>query len=120
MAQHNRLGKEGERLSVGFLRKKGYTILEANWRFVRHEIDIIARHQDTLVFIEVKTRASSYFGEPEIFVSKAQQKRIINAANEYIMQKKLNCESRFDVVAIVKENNVVDIHHIEDAFYPLA
>ncbi len=118
MAEHNITGKKGEDMAADFLLSKGYEILETNWRFLHLEADIIAKIDKTLVIIEVKTRKSNYFGEPESFVTKQKQKNLIKAANEYIERKNLDLEVRFDIVSIVLNDNTA-VKHIEDAFYPL-
>ena len=74
MALHNELGKLGETLAANFLQANGYTIVERNWRVNRIEIDLIARLDDTLIFVEVKTRSSDYFGSPEVFVTKRKKR----------------------------------------------
>ena len=65
MAAHNELGKWGEDLAAAYLEQKGYTIMERDWKSGRRDIDIIARDGNIVVFVEVKTRRSSVFGEPE-------------------------------------------------------
>ena len=70
MANHHVLGQQGEALAVTYLAEKGYQILETNWRFKRAEVDIIAKLGQVLVFIEVKTRTTDYFGSPEEFITK--------------------------------------------------
>ena len=120
MAKHNELGEKGENLAVSELRKKGYSILAENWRSGRNEIDVVAKIGDTIVFVEVKTRSSAYFGEPSEAVSPAKQKRLIQAANDYLEQYELELEARFDVISIVSNANATKMDHIEDAFYPLA
>ena len=119
MADHHELGKEGEEIACAMLRKKGYVIADRNWRFGKLELDIVAKHDNTLVVIEVKTRANDYHGDPEDFVSKGQQQHIIKAANEYIMKKDIDLETRFDVVAIILNEKGTQVNHIESAFYPL-
>ena len=69
MAIHNDLGKKGEALAVEFLQKNNYQILELNWRFKKAEIDVIAKKNDVLAVVEVKTRSSNYFGNPQDFVN---------------------------------------------------
>lgn len=118
MAEHNITGKKGEEMAAEFLEKKGYKILETNWRFMNLEADIIAETSKTLVIAEVKTRKSNYFGEPESFVTKQKQKNLIKTANAYIERKQLDLEVRFDIVSVVL-NDDNSIKHIEDAFYPL-
>jgi putative endonuclease len=119
MAEHNETGKKGEELAVNFLKKKGYKILETNWRLGGNEIDIIAMDGDFLVVAEVKTRTSNTFGEPEIAVTKEKQKALIRAANAYVRIKQIDKETRFDIVSIILVKDKEQIHHIEDAFYPL-
>src|ERR1035437_8983125 len=116
MAEHNDTGAKGEELAAAFLKTKGYIILETNWRFKNLEADIIALFSKTLVIAEVKTRKSSYFGEPETFVNKQKQKNLIKAANEYIQRNSLDLEVRFDIISIILGDNQMKINHIEDAF----
>lgn len=117
MAEHNELGKLGEELAVEFLQKKGYEILETNWTFQKAEIDIIAQKGSVLAVVEVKTRSSLEFGLPQEFVKPKKIQLLVKAINEYITQKDLDLEVRFDIIAIHKENNEFVIDHIEDAFY---
>ena len=117
MAQHNLLGKKGEQLAVDFLVDKGYEILERNYRFEKDEVDIIAKQYDTLAIIEVKTRSTIDFGNPQDFVKPGQIKRLVKAVDEYITLNKLDVEVRFDIISIVKEGNNYKITHLENAFY---
>ncbi len=117
MAEHNVTGAKGEELAAEFLKKKGYIILETNWRFKNLEADIIASFSSTLVIAEVKTRKSNYFGEPETFVNKQKQKNLINTANEYVLRNNLDLEVRFDIISIILGNDQTKINHIEGAFY---
>lgn len=108
------LGKEGEEQAVEYLEKKGYEIIARNYRYKRGEIDIVARLADCMMFVEVKTRTSTDFGEPESFVTPRQQEIIIATANEFIFQRHWQQSIRFDIIAIVPD---VEIQHFEDAFY---
>jgi putative endonuclease len=117
MAQHNELGKKGEQLAVDFLLKNNYAIIERNYRFDKAEVDIIARIKDTLAIIEVKTRSSTDFGNPQDFVKPKQIQRLVKAVDEYVNVNDLDVEVRFDIIAIVKENNNFNIEHLENAFY---
>ncbi len=117
MADHNELGQFGEALAVEHLVSKGYKILATNWRFQHKEIDIIAKKDAFIVFAEVKTRRTNYFGEPFTFVNKAKQNFIIKAANEYLIMNDLEEEARFDIISILYNDHKKDIQHIEDAFY---
>jgi putative endonuclease len=118
MAEHIELGKLGEEIAVNHLRKKGYTILEQNWRSGKNEIDIIARDRKFIVVVEVKTRHSNFFAEPESNVTREKQRNLVRAAHAYIRYKRLNNEVRFDVIAILIGLEGEEINHIEDAFYP--
>jgi putative endonuclease len=117
MARHNDLGILGERLAIEYLMEKGYVILKRNFRFEKHEIDIIAKHKQFLVVVEVKTRSTSKFGEPQDFVKPQQISRLVNAANAFVVKNNLDKEVRFDSVAIIKTQNSFKIKHIENAFY---
>ena len=118
MAEHNELGKSGEQYACDHLTRKGFTILEKNWVHQKDEIDLIATHNDQLVIIEVKTRSTLYFGEPQIFVNKKKQAFMIRAANAYIVKHEIDMETRFDIVSVILSGDRVSIKHIEDAFYP--
>jgi putative endonuclease len=119
MAEHNETGLAGEVLAANYLRNKGYTVLETNWRFKNLEADIIATIDGTMIVAEVKTRKSNFFGEPESFVSRQKQRNLIKAANEYIQRKELNLEVRFDIISVILNSRGSAVNHIEAAFYPL-
>ena len=116
MAEHYELGKKGEELAIDYLIKQGYKIVERNWRFQKAEIDIIARKEETLISVEVKTRSSNNFGNPQDFVNPKKIKLMVLAMNEYVLKKDLNVEVRFDIVAITKNKVSFNIEHLEDAF----
>ena len=117
MAQHNELGNKGEKLAVDFLIKKGYIILDTNWRFQKAEVDIIAQKGETLAVVEVKTRSTTDFGNPQDFIKPKKIKMLVSAIDEYVISKDLDVEVRFDIIAIVRENKKFTIEHLEDAFY---
>lgn len=119
MAEHNDLGTLGEEIAVRHLHDKGFTILSTNWRYGKDEIDIIAEKGDFLVIVEVKTRRSAGFGEPEVFVNQAKQKFLVRAAQAYLEKNEVEKETRFDIISIVLNNNTRKVNHIEDAFYPV-
>jgi len=117
MAEHNDLGNKGERLALDFLVANGYTILEKNYRFQKAEIDIIAQKEDILAVIEVKTRSTDYFGNPQDFVNKKKIELLLKTINHYVDQKDLDLEIRFDIIAILIQGGKTNIEHIEEAFY---
>ncbi|MDI1354019.1 MAG: YraN family protein [bacterium] len=112
------LGLEGEAQAKKHLEEKGYTILEKNWRFKKYEVDLIARKDDLIVFIEVKTRKNNTFGEPEVFVTRKKQNFLIAAANQYLMERNIDLSSRFDVVSLVGIGTELSVNHLEEAFHP--
>lgn len=117
MARHNELGKKGEQLAVDYLIKKGYTIVQRNYRFQKAEVDIIAKIKDTLAIVEVKTRSTTDFGNPQDFVKPKQIQRLVKAVDEYVIVNKLDVEVRFDIIAIVRQGKGYNIEHLENAFY---
>ena len=117
MAEHNDLGALGEELAIDFLKKNNYKILEKNWRLKKAEVDIIALKNNTLAVIEVKTRSTDFFGNPEDFVSQKKIKLLVGAINEYIVFRDLDVEVRFDIIAIIKKQGTFEINHLEDAFF---
>lgn len=118
MTEHIDLGQKGEELALKHLKEKGYEIVKTNWRFGKEEIDIIAKNEEYLVIVEVKTRRSNYFGEPEIAVTKRKQRILIRAAHAFVTQREIDLEVRFDIIAILIGTQTTKINHIERAFYP--
>lgn len=116
MAAHNELGKEGEDAACNYLQREGYRIIERNWRYHKYEIDIIAENNEYVVFLEVKTRTSAQWGNPEDFISRGQIKRIVEAADFYLREYDIAKDARFDVIASIKTKDGFEIEHIDDAF----
>tara|TARA_R110000787_G_scaffold195189_2_gene306554 strand:+ start:7545 stop:7904 length:360 start_codon:yes stop_codon:yes gene_type:complete len=116
MAEHYDLGKKGEQLAVDYLINDGYEILVRNWRFQKAEIDIIAQKENVLASVEVKTRSTNDFGNPQDFVNPKKIKLLVMAMNEYVIKFDLDVEVRFDIIAITKNKSGFDIEHLEDAF----
>ena len=116
MASHNKLGHLGENIAKKFLQQKGFIIIALNWRHLHYEIDIISKHQNVLVFVEVKTRSTYRYGFPDASIDHKKENRLREAAEIYIEQKDLHNEIRFDIVSIVKNNLEEKIYHIIDAF----
>lgn len=119
MAKHLEIGKMGEREAAKYLSKSNYKILQLNFRSKFGEIDIIAMHKDTIVFIEVKTRKNNLYGTPGQAVNKSKQRKIIKTALFYLKIKNIYHKNvRFDIVEVWQENNkVMDIHIIPNAFF---
>lgn len=116
MDNKRQIGEKKEQLAVEFLRKKGYFIIETNFRVRQAEIDIVARDGSTIVFVEVKYRATDKLGHPFDAVDYKKQQKISRAALFYMSKNKLSIDNtsvRFDVIGILGE----EIFHLKDAFY---
>lgn len=117
MSYHNELGKLGEHLALAYLEKQGYNILEHNFYYRKAEIDIIATHKGKLIIVEVKTRNSNFFGNPQEFVTANKIALMVKAADYYIQTNSLEMEVRFDIIAIIKNKTEQHLEHYKDAFY---
>jgi len=115
MAAHNDTGKWGEDLAVAYLEKKGYTIVERDWKSGRRDIDIIALDDDVVVFVEVKTRRNRLYGEPEDAIDYYKLQNLQQAISHYVKFKHIRQEIRFDIISIVGTVETdPDIQHIQD------
>lgn len=118
MATHNELGKIGEEIAAQYLLRKGYKILCRNFFYDKAEIDLIAQLKPGIIaIVEVKTRNSNFFGDPQSFVTPNKIKNLVKAANEYMITNNLKEEVRFDIIAILKNKKMENIEHYENAFY---
>ena len=117
-SQNTATGKLGEDLAADYLLKKGYEILDRNFTSGNIEIDLICKHKQELVFVEVKSRFNAIV-EPEKAVGAAKQRNIANGATNYLLRNKIESDIRFDIIAINFYDGKVDIAHFEDAFYPI-
>ncbi len=113
-----KLGNRGEKIAANFLRKQGYRIIEKNYHNRLGEIDIVAKEDESIVFVEVKTRRSTDFGLPEEALSYDKRRRLSKLALGYLAHRRIkdtNC--RFDVVSILMDNNRANhIKLIKNAF----
>jgi putative endonuclease len=115
--QKQKIGEKGETIAERHLKKKGYKILERNYRTKLGEIDIIAKDKKTIVFVEVKTRRSWQFGNPKGAVTPAKQRKISMVALQYLKTiDRRNSRARFDVVAITATRDTPQIEIIKNAF----
>ena len=110
------LGEKGEGLAEKFLRKKGYKILQRNFKTRIGEIDIIASDGDYLVFVEVKSRKSLEYGQPFEAVNRHKRRKIANVAMMYLKRLKEVPPCRFDVVSVYYEHDRPEFELIKDAF----
>ena len=116
MSKNKEIGRKGEALAVEYLINKGFIILERNYRYGRLEIDIIGQIENTIVFVEVKTRRSKRYGYPEEAVDDKKTDHILSCADHFIYQNQWNGDIRFDIISIILKPEI-SIEHIEDAFY---
>ncbi len=107
-------GNTGEDLAADYLVGRGFEIVARNYRSYHAEIDLIVRRQDWLVFVEVKTRSTNAWGEPESFVGDAKRKLLYAAAEDYIFKADWQGNIRFDIIS-VKPTVPPEIVHFEDA-----
>lgn len=118
MADHNDLGNQGEELAVAHLLKNGYQILVRNYVYLKGEIDIIARKEEVIAIVEVKTRSTPDFGDPQDFLKPAQIKRLVETAHHFVEElDDPDVQVRFDIVAIIKNKQGTKVEHLKDAFY---
>lgn len=116
MNKSKELGQEGEQLAADYLKNKGWKICEMNYRHSRSEIDLIASKNDTLIFVEVKTRTNTTYGLPEQYVDDKKAENIMKGADHYIHEIDWKGNVRFDIISIIKKESI-KLKHIEDAFY---
>ena len=117
MAPHNKLGNIGETIAVEYLKNKGYKVLSQNWRYKKYEIDIIADNDEFLIFVEVKTRTSDVWGNPEDAVSESKIRKIVEAADYYAKENNICKPIRFDVIAVLQKGKTYEVRHFDDAFF---
>jgi len=112
------LGEKGEKQAARYLKKKGYKVVTANYRCKYGEIDLIVRDADILIFIEVKTRTSTDFGDPAAAVDYRKQQQISKVAHHYLItHHNDDVDARFDVISILSpRGQKTEIEHISDAF----
>ena len=112
------LGRRGEDAAAQYLTSRGYQLLERNWRSGRAEVDAIVISPDgrTLVFVEVKTRATDYYGFPELAVTARKMELLNEAAEAYMAEFGWTRDVRFDILALTVQGAGFKVYHIEDAF----
>jgi len=115
--QRQIFGQEGERIAERYLSKKGYRLVERNYRCPVGEVDLIVLDRRVIVFVEVKTRRHERFGPPLESVHPRKQQKMIKAALWFLSDHKLHeRDARFDVVGISFGGQEPVVEHIENAF----
>ena len=111
-----KLGQKGEEVAAEYLQQKGYKIAALNFTTRVGEIDIIARSQEEIIFVEVKTAVSNKFGPPQYAVDKEKQQKIRKVAAQYLsLQRDYEC-CRFDVITLTGDEDDLAVEHIPAAF----
>jgi putative endonuclease len=111
------LGQEGERVAERYLQRKGYKLVERNYRCPLGELDLIVLDRRVIVFVEVKTRTGQGFGSPLEAVEFRKQRKMIQAAQFFLAEKRLQQrDARFDVVGVTWPGGEPVVEHIENAF----
>jgi len=118
MVSTREIGEMAEKLAQQHLLKLGYTILETNWHFGHLELDIVAQDKNELVVVEVKSRNGIRYEHPSEAVTNSKIKRIVEAADAYIIGKDISLETRFDVITVIFFQQSHELEHFKDAFYP--
>ena len=116
IAEHAQMGAWGEMVAAEFLREKGYVILERDWHSGHRDIDIIARHNETVVFVEVKARRNTDYHTPEEAVDFRKQRNLRLAINHYVKYRKIDDPIQFDIITVVGTLGCPHpiINHMED------
>ena len=117
MSKIHDLGKKGEALAASYLIKRGYLILHRNYRYLKAEIDIIARWQNLLVIVEVKTRHEHFYEEISEAIKSKKKRLMVLAADHFVNENEMDVEVRFDIVSVIIKSQGFHIEHLQDAFY---
>lgn len=118
---HVELGKIGEEKAVSFLESRNYVVLDRNYRFLRAEVDIVASTDREIIFVEVKTRRTKTYGEPEESVNDKKKRQLLKVADAWLHERRMEgAPVRFDVITVMHPDEVKEhIHHIEGAFWTI-
>ncbi len=116
MSKKAELGVKGELLAAEYLVSNEYVIEKKNYRYKHAEIDIIAKKDQLLVFVEVKTRTKIDFGFPEDFVDQKKAAKVGEGAEQYVFENNWNGDIRFDIISVIVGDRV-EVKHFKDAFY---
>lgn len=118
MVTTRELGERAEGLAQQYLIKLGYKITTTNWYHGHLELDIVARDGEELVIVEVKSRSGIRYEHPSEAVTNGKIKRIVEAADAFIIEHELDVDTRFDVITVIFFKEGHELEHFKDAFYP--
>lgn len=112
-------GRRGEALAAAYLARRGWRILDRNWRFGHKEIDLIAERDAVVAFVEVKSRGPGVWGDPLESVTRRKRRDLETAARGWIARKGRPAWCyRFDVVVVARVGSRIRLEHVEDAWRP--
>lgn len=117
MGKHNEFGKLGEQMAVDFLLTNGYEICSRNYRYLKAEVDIIARKKGIVSIVEVKSRNTSFLEDISDTINQKKIKLLVMAANQYVIENDLDVEVRFDIITVIKKDDFFSVDHLKNAFY---
>lgn len=117
MGTHNEFGKLGEEMAAKYLMNNGYRIQCRNYRYQKAEIDIVAQKGSLLAIVEVKSRSSDHLQQIAETVNQKKMGLLVSAADQYVTEKGLDVDVRFDIITILKKGSNFEINHLKDAFY---
>lgn len=117
MAIQQERGIKGEQIAAQYLTENGFELVETNFRAGKSEIDLIVKQGDMLIFVEVKLRTSSKFGNPEEFVGDAKAAKVMEGAEAYVFEHNWQGAIRFDIISVLISKDGTKVHHFKDAFY---
>ncbi len=118
MVTTRELGDIAEGLAQDYLRRLGYEIRDTKWYHGHLELDIVAQEGDELVIVEVKARSGLRYEHPSEAVTNTKIKRIVEAADAYIIEHDIELDTRFDVITVIFFQQGHELEHFKDAFYP--
>ena len=118
MAEHNELGKLGEKLAARYLLYHGYSIMAVDWHYGHKDLDLVCSKDGVTIFVEVKTRATDNYGSPADAVDSRKIRNLIQSAQAYMVRNSIDGPSRFDVITVVGDAEPFKITHLPDAFNP--
>ncbi|MCC5912973.1 MAG: YraN family protein [Balneolaceae bacterium] len=112
------IGDHGEDIAAAYLESKDWLIFDRNYAFEKAEVDIVATDRNYIIFVEVKFRSDTHFGQPEDYITPKKEANIRKAAEAWLYERKMETAiARFDVISIVqKGNDAPQITHFKDAF----
>mgnify|MGYP003290963371 CR=1 FL=1 len=117
MAEHNIIGKKGEEIACETMQKKGFRVVDTNWKFGHLEMDVIAMSKKEIAFVEVKTRRLAWQCQPMDVLTPAKIRNIVMAADAYVGYKRLDMPVRYDLITVSGSTQTPHICHYEEAFY---